>query len=49
MVDIAVADGVSADTALAEAAAIEGDSEHLIARAIRHSAEAERIIASDRR
>ena len=41
VVDLAVTDGVTADTALAEAAAIEGDSEHLIAQAIRHSAGAQ--------
>jgi len=39
VVDMAVAADVNADKALAEAAAIEGDSEHLIARAIRHSAD----------
>jgi len=39
VVGTAVADGVTADSALAEAAAIEGDSEHLIAQAIRHGAD----------
>lgn len=38
MVDYAVVPGWSADVALATAAAVEGDSEHLIARALRHAA-----------
>ena len=38
VVDIAVADGWTEDQALGTAAAIEGDSEHLIARAIRKKA-----------
>jgi Cu2+-exporting ATPase len=40
VVDMAIADGVTTGEALAEAAAIEGDSEHLIAQAIRSTAEA---------
>jgi Cu2+-exporting ATPase len=43
VVDMVVADGISAGVALAEAAAIEGDSEHLIAQAIRHSAEEQEL------
>jgi len=39
VVDVATAGGRSADEALALAAAIEGDSEHTIARGIRRSAE----------
>ncbi len=37
--EIATVDGVSEDDALAAAAAVEGDSEHLMARAIRKAAE----------
>ncbi|MFN2280141.1 MAG: heavy metal translocating P-type ATPase, partial [Candidatus Promineifilaceae bacterium] len=43
VVDMAVADGVTAGAALAEAAAIEGDSEHLIAQAIRGTAESKEL------
>lgn len=43
VVGIAVTEGAAADPALAEAAAIEGDSEHSIAQAIRHSAQAENL------
>jgi len=39
VVGMVVAGGETADSALAEAAAIEGDSEHLIAQAIRHGAD----------
>jgi Cu2+-exporting ATPase len=39
VVDIAAAAGVDPDEALAITAAVEGDSEHPIARAIRHSAD----------
>ncbi len=39
VVAIATADGVDETTALAQAAAIEGDSEHLIAQAIRRAAQ----------
>ncbi len=39
VVGMAVADSVDADAALALAAAVEGDSEHIIARAIRRSVE----------
>jgi len=45
VVDMATAEGWDADRALALAAAIEGDSEHLIARSIRSKAE-ERDVAS---
>jgi Cu2+-exporting ATPase len=41
VVDMAVSADVNAEKALAEAAAIEGDSEHLIAQAIRGSADAQ--------
>ncbi|MFN2193377.1 MAG: heavy metal translocating P-type ATPase [Candidatus Promineifilaceae bacterium] len=47
VVDMAVAGGVTADEALAEAAGIEGDSEHLIAQAIRNSAEAKELAIPD--
>ena len=47
VVDVAVADGISADEALRLAAAIERDSEHPIARAVVASA-AERGLASPR-
>jgi Cu2+-exporting ATPase len=47
VVGTAVADGITADSALAEAAAIEGDSEHLIAQAIRHSAEEKELTIPD--
>ena len=47
VVDVAVADGISADEALRLAAAIEHDSEHPIARAVVASA-AERGLASPR-
>ncbi|HFQ93235.1 MAG TPA: heavy metal translocating P-type ATPase [Anaerolineae bacterium] len=43
VVGIAVAEGMDADEALAITAAIEGDSEHPIARAIRHSAEEKQL------
>ncbi len=39
VVDIATVDGVSEDEALALAATVEGDSEHMIARAIREAAD----------
>ncbi|QCS44240.1 heavy metal translocating P-type ATPase [Natrinema versiforme] len=39
VVDIATVDGVSADEAIALAATVEGDSEHMIARAIREAAD----------
>ena len=39
VVDMAVADGVDRDAALALTAAVEGDSEHIIARALRSAAE----------
>jgi Cu2+-exporting ATPase len=39
VVDIEIIEGVEADEALALTAAIEGDSEHIIARAIREAAE----------
>lgn len=41
VVNIATIDGIEANDALAVTAAVEGDSEHPIARAIRHSAEQE--------
>jgi Cu2+-exporting ATPase len=40
VVGIVTAEGVAEDEALALAAAVEGDSEHMIARAIHHTAEA---------
>ena len=43
LVDMGVAEGTGAEEALAIAAAIEGDSEHLIARAIRSEAETRSI------
>ncbi|MCC7162630.1 MAG: copper-translocating P-type ATPase [Anaerolineae bacterium] len=43
VVDIAVAEGITVDRALALAAAVEGDSEHLIARAIRSAAQAQKL------
>ncbi|MDD5468653.1 MAG: copper-translocating P-type ATPase [Anaerolineales bacterium] len=43
LVDMAVADGWDENEALALAAAIEGDSEHTIARGIRQSAEQRRL------
>ena len=43
VVGVAVAEGMDADEALAITAAIEGDSEHPIARAIRHSAEEKQL------
>jgi Cu2+-exporting ATPase len=43
VVNVAVVGGTTAGAALAEAAAIEGDSEHLIAQAIRHGAEEENL------
>ncbi|WP_254762516.1 heavy metal translocating P-type ATPase [Natrinema marinum] len=39
VVDVATVDGVSEDEALALAATVEGDSEHMIARAIREAAD----------
>ena len=39
VVGMAAAEGVDADEAVALTAAVEGDSEHIIARALRHSAE----------
>ena len=47
VVDIATEDGWSEDRALALAAAIEGDSEHTIARGIRTSAQERRLILPD--
>ncbi|MGC8879124.1 MAG: copper-translocating P-type ATPase [Anaerolineae bacterium] len=44
VVDWAVADGYDRDDALALAAAIEGDSEHLIAQAIRRAAGERRLV-----
>ncbi len=44
VVATAVADGWNADEALALAAAIEGDSEHTIARGIRNAAEERRLV-----
>ncbi|HSH13469.1 MAG TPA: heavy metal translocating P-type ATPase, partial [Desulfurivibrionaceae bacterium] len=43
LADMAVADGVETDRALALAAAIEGDSEHIIAQAIREAAQEKRL------
>ncbi|QLG62106.1 heavy metal translocating P-type ATPase [Halorarum salinum] len=45
VVDVATVDGVDEDEALALAAAVEGDSEHMIARAIREAAD-ERGVAA---
>ncbi len=44
VVDMAAADGVNPDEALALIAAVEGDSEHIIARAIRQSAERKGLV-----
>ena len=44
IVDIAATDGMDADEALAVTAAVEGDSEHPIARAIRQSAQEKQIV-----
>jgi len=43
VVGVAAAEGMDADEALAITAAVEGDSEHPIARAIRHSAEEKQL------
>jgi P-type Cu2+ transporter len=43
IVESVTADGVSSDEALALAAAVEGDSEHIIARAIRDAAQAKSL------
>ena len=43
VVEIVTADGTNEDEALALAAAIEGDSEHMIARAIHHTAEERKL------
>ncbi len=43
VVNIATTDGIEANNALASTAAVEGDSEHPIAKAIRHSAEQEEL------
>ncbi len=43
VVAVTTTDGVDADKALAITAAVEGDSEHPIARAIRHSAEEKQL------
>ena len=47
VVNIVGVDGVSADDALAVAAAVEGDSEHLMARAIRRAADERHLIVPD--
>ncbi len=43
VVNMATAEGVDADESLAITAAVEGDSEHPIARAVRHSAEGKQL------
>jgi Cu2+-exporting ATPase len=47
VVDMATVDGVTGDNALALAAAVESDSEHMIARAIREAAEERDLTAPD--
>ncbi|WP_336001088.1 copper-translocating P-type ATPase [Halorientalis halophila] len=47
VVDMATVDGVDEDDALALAAAVESDSEHMIARAIREAADERDLIAPD--
>ncbi|MGQ3722813.1 copper-translocating P-type ATPase [Natrialba aegyptia] len=47
VVDMATGDGVDEDDALALAAAVESDSEHMIARAIREAADERGLSASD--
>ncbi|GAA0251060.1 heavy metal translocating P-type ATPase [Halobacterium noricense] len=47
VVDMATIDGVAEDEALALAAAVESDSEHMIARAIREAAEERNLTAPD--
>ncbi|MFD1643895.1 copper-translocating P-type ATPase [Halohasta litorea] len=47
VVDMATVDGVTEDNALALAAAVESDSEHMIARAIREAAEERDLTAPD--
>ena len=47
VVDIATVDGIAEDDALALAAAVESDSEHMIARAIREAAEERDLTAPD--
>jgi Cu2+-exporting ATPase len=47
VVDLATAEGISEDDALALAAAVEGDSEHMIARAIREAADERGVTPPD--